>query len=192
MEMTGVRRLAGVLKVLVTITFICNLACLFLVPGLSMLRGPGELLEGIAYFRNEGGLTVFFRLTGFFLAGWSEAWGLGPYVAVLAAFLLFCGCCTAVILWQGRKVLDTIIQEDTFTLANAANMRRAAVCCFLISAAALLRALWGLFYYGSLAPLVTYNALFCPVFLMAGLLCLIMSALFRQAAELKAENDLTI
>lgn len=192
MEMTGVRRLAGVLKVLVTITFICNLACLFLVPGLSMLRGPGELLEGIAYFQDEGGLTVFFRLTGFFLAGWSEAWGLGPYVAVLAAFLLFCGGCTAVILWQGRKVLDTIIREDTFTLANAANMRRAAVCCFLISAAALLRALWGLFYYGSLAPLVTYNALFCPVFLMAGLLCLIMSALFRQAAELKAENDLTI
>ena len=25
-----------------------------------------------------------------------------------------------------------------------------------------------------------------------GLLCLVMSALFRQAAELKAENDLTI
>ncbi|MEG1578846.1 MAG: DUF2975 domain-containing protein [Oscillospiraceae bacterium] len=27
---------------------------------------------------------------------------------------------------------------------------------------------------------------------MGGLLCLVMSALFRQAAELKAENDLTI
>ncbi|WP_279036002.1 DUF2975 domain-containing protein [Gemmiger formicilis] len=27
---------------------------------------------------------------------------------------------------------------------------------------------------------------------MAGLLCMVMSALFRQAAELKEENDLTI
>ena len=29
-------------------------------------------------------------------------------------------------------------------------------------------------------------------FILGGLLCLVMSALFRQAAELKAENDLTI
>ncbi len=50
----------------------------------------------------------------------------------------------------------------------------------------------GLFYYGSVAPLLTYNALFVPIFILGGLLCLVMSALFRQAAELKAENDLTI
>ena len=37
-----------------------------------------------------------------------------------------------------------------------------------------------------------YNALFVPIFILGGLLCLVMSALFRQAAELKAENDLTI
>ena len=42
------------------------------------------------------------------------------------------------------------------------------------------------------AVLLTYNALFVPIFILGGLLCLVMSALFRQAAELKAENDLTI
>ena len=51
---------------------------------------------------------------------------------------------------------------------------------------------FSLFYYRSLQPLATYNALFVPIFAMFGLLCLVMSALFRQAAELKAENDLTI
>ena len=51
---------------------------------------------------------------------------------------------------------------------------------------------WGLFYYQSIASLLTYNALFVPIFLLGGLLCLVVSALFRQAAELKAENDLTI
>ena len=61
-----------------------------------------------------------------------------------------------------------------------------------ISGAALLRTVWGLFYYQSVGPLLTYNALFVPVFLVAGLGCMVMSALFRQAAEMKAENDLTI
>ena len=75
---------------------------------------------------------------------------------------------------------------------SAKSMKRAAICCFLISGAALARLIWGLAYYQSVAPLLTYNALFVPIFLMAGLLCMVMSALFRQAAELKAENDLTI
>ena len=91
-----------------------------------------------------------------------------------------------------KRQLDTILAGNTFTFENAANMRRAAVCCFLISAAALGRTVWGLCFYRSLMPLLTYNALFVPIFLMAGLLCMVMSALFRQAAELKAENDLTI
>ena len=55
-----------------------------------------------------------------------------------------------------------------------------------------LRVLFSVCYYQSPQPLATYNALFVPMFAMGGLLCLVMSALFRQAAELKAENDLTI
>lgn len=77
-------------------------------------------------------------------------------------------------------------------MANAVNLRRAAVCCFIISGAALARTVWGIVYYCSIGPVLTYNALFVPVFLLAGLLCMVMSALFRQAAELKADNDLTI
>ena len=89
-------------------------------------------------------------------------------------------------------MLDTILKGATFTLGNAANLKRAAVCCFIISGAALIRTVWGLFYYRSIAPFLTYNFLFVPLFLMAGLVCMVMSALFRQAAEMKAENDLTI
>ena len=60
------------------------------------------------------------------------------------------------------------------------------------AAAALARVLFSIAHYQSLLPLTTYNALFVPMFAMGGLLCLVMSALFRQAAEIKAENDLTI
>ena len=187
MEMTGVQKLARVLKVLVTITFICNLAALVLVPCLvqnRFLLDMGKVQRMFAYDASDG-LALFFD--GPFYQVWQE-----PYTAVLTVFLWACGVCTAMILWQGRRVLDSILKADTFTFANAKNLKRAAICCFLISAAALVRAVWGLIYYASPSPLFTYNALFIPLFLMGGLLCLVMSALFRQAAELKAENDLTI
>ena len=89
-------------------------------------------------------------------------------------------------------MLKAILRGESFSTENAVSLRRAAVCAFLISAAALIRVVFGLFYTRSLLSLTTYNALFVPIFAMAGLLCLIMSALFRQAAELKAENDLII
>ena len=111
---------------------------------------------------------------------------------MLTLFLLFCGICTAVILWQGRRVLDTVLRGNPFVMDNAKSLKRAAVCCFVISGAALVRVIWGLAYYQSIAPLLTYNALFVPIFLMGGLLFMVMSALFRQAAGIKAENDLTI
>ena len=38
MERTGVQKLAAALKVLVTITFVCNLFALLLVPGMSLLK----------------------------------------------------------------------------------------------------------------------------------------------------------
>lgn len=116
MEETAVQKLAGALKVLVSITFVCNLLVLPLLAGLARLRSLEELTAGISYFGAEG-----------------EKGGI-----------------------------------------------------------IILRLIWGLAYYRTIEPLLSYNALFVPVFFMAGLLCLVMSALFRQAAELKAENDLTI
>lgn len=191
-------RLARVLRVLVTITFVCNLLVLPLVPVLVSMVGSGvelpRLLEllgspppapGEDWLWFSPGMTMFLVLWG----AWSEQFA---YCLVLTLFLLFCGVCTAVILWQARRVLATVLAGNTFTRANAANMGRAAVCCLLISGAALARTVWGLCYYRSPAPLLTYNALFVPIFLMGGLVCLVLSALVGQAAQLQEENDLTI
>ena len=173
MEQTGTVKLAKVLKVLVTITFICNLAMLPLVPGFVYIGGFESAARLAGYQISE--------LWGNLIDGFFFAWK-SDYTAVLAAFLLFCGICTAVTLWQARGVLGTIIERNTFTLQNARRMRVAAWCMFLICGAALCRTLWGFFFYKSIQPLFTYNALFIPVFAMAGLLCMVMSALFRQAA----------
>lgn len=197
MEQTSVQKLARVLRVLVMITFVCNLITLFFVPALAGLmaenRWDGQALQRIL----EGGPHQNFFLQ-FIIYGWHPViWMLALtgedfYWPVLTLFLLFCGVCTAVILWQGKRVLETILKGEPFTLGNAKNLKRAAICCFLISGAALGRLAWGFATYQSILPLLTYNALFVPIFLMAGLLCMVMSALFRQAAEIKSENDLTI
>lgn len=183
----GAAALARVLKVLVSVTFVCNLIILPCVPLLTLIGRSPEPAYAWDLMLDLGGAIVTAPFWGFL-----GIWHQGADVIVLSLFLLFCGGCTAVILWQARRVLGTVIQGNTFILENAQNMRRAAVCCFLICAAALARVVWSFFYYASPAPLFTYNALFVPLFLMGGLLCMVMSALFRQAAELKEENDLTI
>ena len=190
MSKSTVETIARVLKVLVTVTFVCNLIALPLVPGLVLIGGEGgipALLEAMAESGVPGPLM-------FLAVCWQALWRVWrePYSVMLALFLLFSGVCTAVILWQGRRVLGTILRGTPFSLENAVSLRRAAVCAFVISAAALVRVVFSVCWYGSPAPLLTYNALFVPIFAMAGLLCLVMSALFRQAAEMKAENDLTI
>ena len=195
LEMTAIEKLSKVLKILVTIAFVCNIVVLYLVPvavisdSEGLLAGCQNYISGLL-FPKEGDVVGAGIIAP--LYAWGAVWYQGGYAGMLAGFLVLCGCCTAVILWQARRVLDTILAGETFSLKNAANMKRAAVCCLIISAAALVRVIWGLFYYKSIAPLLTYNALFVPVFAMGFLLFMVMSALFRQATELKEENDLTI
>lgn len=183
METAMTRKIAKALSILVLITFICNLIALPVVPPLVYWRAnPFHLAAKTAL---TGNLLVFW------LEGLSKTWG-EPYTLVLTLFLLFSGVCTAIILWQARRVLKTILRGQPFSLENAVSLKRAAVCALLISIAALVRLVFSMFFYQSLQPLTTYNALFVPLFAMFGLLCLVMSALFRQAAEIKEENDLTI
>ena len=86
------------------------------------------------------------------------------------------------------NILDKVIAA----VAPVHGMKRAAASCWGIALLAAVRmAVWFL-RLRSAAPLFTFTALFIPVSLMAGLLFLVMSALFRQAAELKEDQDLTI
>lgn len=187
MKTVSVQKIAKILTVLVNIALICNLLALFFVPGLVLIKGPQEPLPPY-----EDPLEFPARPLAVFALSWRWIWQAEAFAVMLAVFLLFSGCCTAVVLWQGRRVLKTILRGEPFSMENAVSLNRAARCAFLIAAAALIRLLFSLAWYGSIRPLLTYNALFVPIFAMAGLLCLVMSALFRQAAELKAENDLTI
>ena len=188
--MVSVQKTARVLRGLVLITLIGNLLALLIVPGFVYFQFDGSMsfsdLQGIFAYDVDDGLDTLLAI--YLVRVWKE-----PYTRMLTLFLVFSGCCTAVILGQGIRVLCTIVDEkNPFSMENAVSLRRAAAFCFLIAGAALVRVVFSVIYYRSPGPIASYNALFVPMFAMAGLLCLVMSALFRQAAELKAENDLTI
>ena len=119
---------------------------------------------------------------------WAE-----PYTLTLTLFLpffrhLYCGDSSAGPPGPGHHSAG----GTPFSLENAAALHRAAVASFIIAVAALVRVIFSVCFFHSPLPILTYNALFVPIFSMFGLLCLVMSALFRQAAEMKAEQDLTI
>ena len=196
MEQTKVQKLARLLNVLVTAALWVNIAALALLPGL-LYYDPHSLLEGTREFagsivhRGEDDI-VMAAVVGVLLS-WVFVW-MEPELFHLGGslFLLACGLCTAGILRQAKGVLATILAENPFQMSNARALRRAALCCWGVSAAALVRFLWQVCALKNLAPLFTYNALAIPAFFMGGLLFLVMSALFRQAAELKEDQDLTI
>ena len=194
MEKTAVQRLAAVLRTMVLIVFVLNLICLLFVPGMAVIcldrdtMADPEWRKALVWTLQERGLLFVGVVC---LGGFRSLLERVP-VGVLSLFFWLCGTCTALILWQAKKILDTILAGNPFQFRNAQTLNRAAVCCWVISGAALLRLLWWLWHDHSAAPFFTYNALFIPAFLMAGLLFQVMSALFRQAAELKEDQDLTI
>ena len=196
MESVSVQKIARILNALVLIALVCNIVALYLVPT-AVLLGDSGLPNGIQTYFGSIFSAGEDSIASASIWGSALIWVMGwpsfsPQQLVLTLFLLFAGVQTARILLQARRVLGTILLGNPFSMENARSLRRAALCCFLIAAAAMARVIFSVCCYRSPLPLATYNALFVPMFAMAGLLCQVMSALFRQAAELKAENDLTI
>lgn len=198
MNKISVQKLTRVVRVLIIALFVINILALLLLPGLFYFaydHQAGQLQgvpEGIRDFIALWNYEWDDALANLVQAPWWIISRASAKVVSLMLFLWACGICSAVLLWQAKRVVDTIIAENTFSFVNAANMMRACFCCFGISAAALIRLIWSMVYYHSAMPIFSYNTLFIAVFAVAGLICIVLSAVFRQAAEMKAENDLTI
>ena len=182
------KNITKILRALLLLAFICDLLILPLVPVLVVLDG----IEPLGALAASGMPDISAWLLAIFLMSWKYVWTADGYTMMLTLFLLFSGVCAAVILWQGRRVLRTLLRGQPFSAENAVSLRRAAVCAFLIAGAALVRTVSTAFWKGPGAALVSYTALFIPLFAMAGLLFLLMSGLFGQATAIKEENDLTI
>ena len=202
MIQTSAQRLAKALRAMVSALMICNIIGFLLIPVIVVLS-PEELLQavldnllhllGIKPLPAEQAelyVPLWWTMAVIF-ASWQEIWTQSSWM-LHTLFLFVCGGCTLIILRQAHDILDTILEGNPFRTVNAVCMKRAAFCCWGISAAALIRLIVELCWVRTIAPVCTYNTLFIPVFLIAGLLFLVMSALFGQAAELQEDQDLTI
>ncbi|MDR0671666.1 MAG: DUF2975 domain-containing protein [Oscillospiraceae bacterium] len=178
MKTDATKTLSALLFWILTGAFVLNLAVLPLLPPLLSLRFNAEWAD---LFRGVFRLSFFPLHRG----QWPEFfWRL--------MFYEVCGACSAVMLWQARAVLKNLAALRLFVPENARRVGTAARCSFVISAAALVRLCLEWSAYGLYQVLTAYNTLFVPVFLVAGLLCLVMARLFEQAARLKEDNDLVI
>lgn len=120
MKAMSIQKIARVLHALVLIALICNLVILYLVPVavVSMeASGSHGLLAGVAEYLGDifhpgeddivaAGAAASFLAWFWF---WQDTASLS-----LTLFLVVSGICTAVILWQGRRVLQTILRGEPF------------------------------------------------------------------------------
>jgi len=102
-----------------------------------------------------------------------------PYTLIL----LSSGLCTLFILWQLKAIFRTLLGGDPFVFANVTCFRKIAVACFLIALIYVVKA----FILFSLTSLV-----FIIIFALAGLFCLTLKDVFKQAIAYKEENDWTV
>lgn len=196
MRETSAQRLSHVLYLFVMFLFACNIVVLLFGPGIAAITAPDGVEKVIGAASEMGGRLADSRLAFsfwplFLLFCYVGVW-IDVTIAERVVYLWFCCISTAVFLWQAKRVLASIRDSIPFSDDNTRNMKRAAICCFIITAASVVRAIWAVCYHGYFGSLAVYTLLLGLAFLLAGLLCLIMSALFCRATELKAEHDLTI
>ena len=101
----------------------------------------------------------------------------------LLGFLYITGFFCLVIVFELKKIFKTLNRRNPFMMDNVKSLNRMAISAFII---ALLYVIKVIFYNSFLTVIITM------VFIVAGLFTVIFAEVFRQAIQVKEENDLTI
>ena len=98
-------------------------------------------------------------------------------------FLYITGFLALYFVFELRRIFRTLNRKDPFRTDNVKSFKSMSICCFAIS-----------FCYG--VKIFAFNSfltiILFMVFIIGGLFLLILAEVFRQAAIVKEENDLTI
>lgn len=101
----------------------------------------------------------------------------------LLGFLYITGIVCLGLVNEIRKIFKTLNRRNPFMMDNVKSLNRIGGSCFIIAAAYILK----VFFYNSVL-----TAIITMVFIIAGLFSVVLAEVFRQAIEVKQENDLTI
>ena len=93
------------------------------------------------------------------------------------------GILAILIIGELRKIFRTVLQNDSFVMANVVSLKRMGTYSFIIAVICLVRT----FLYLTIAM-----GVLILVFVIAGLFSKVLAFVFEQAITYKEENDLTI
>jgi hypothetical protein len=105
------------------------------------------------------------------------------YYFAFVLIFAFCGAMALLILWQLKKMLDTVITNDCFVLSNVVSLKKMSAYSILITIAMIVRCFF--------TPTFT-AACMVLTFFIASLFSRILAMVFESAVNYKNENDLTI
>lgn len=134
-------------------------------------------------------LTVAVFLAPFIIKLWFTSFrGWNPDGAAMQKMLVLFSCCfypsaplAYITLYSLLKLLFNIKNDKVFVVANVKYLRRISWCCFIV---ALITLVGGFFYIPFLCVFVAAA--------FVGLMLRVVKNVMQNAAEIKAENELTI
>ena len=177
MLIIGKHSLASFLRILVDILLVANLAVLLLLPVLlnTLYENPELLLQLDRYDATQGPDIPIRPEYPSDLPPTSYPFYLG--------FLYVSGICTAWILLEGRLILRRLEKGLPFAAAQSGSFSRIAAACALLA----------LIFTIKVAVYNTLLTMFCAaVFFLLTMIALVLAEVFRQAHQVKSENELTI
>lgn len=105
------------------------------------------------------------------------------YYIIQTILFIVCGVFSCLIIFELKKMIKTIENEDCFVMENVYSLKRMGIFAYVIALACTTR----MFLYwtpGAFALVI--------VFVLAGLLSYVLAGVFKKAVEYKLENDMTI
>jgi uncharacterized membrane protein YqjE len=141
------------------------------------------------------GLLTFISLVISTLAPWDIGAENRKYI--VNCILFFIGTSSLVfILYCLKKILKSVIKAGPFNMSNVKSLKNIALSCFIITICYLIN-----FFYNNqfksfrlieISPTGIHTDTEFLIFFFAGCFVLILAQIYKQAVEVKEENDFTV
>lgn len=116
---------------------------------------------------------------------------------IVNVLLLLIGTASLIfILYSLRKILKSVIKEGPFNMCNVKSLKNIATSCFVITVCYLVN-----FFYNNqfksfslidIGPTGIHTDTEFLIFFFAGCFVLVLAQIYKQAVEVKEENDFTV
>lgn len=115
----------------------------------------------------------------------------------ISTIIFFIGTSSLIlILYSLRLILRSVLEVNPFTMSNVKSLKNISICCFVITGCYLINFfLNGQFKSFSLISIDSkgiHTDMEFLIFFFAGLFVLILAQVYKQAVEVKEENDYTV